>query len=57
MDVPVELFEARMQEHRMELAKREMQLVRYRLCLEQHGIDPPDSDGEELLEMWRNAER
>ena len=55
MDVPVELLEARVAEYRLELAKREMQLVRYRLCLEQHGIVPPDADGEELLEMWRNG--
>ena len=54
MDVPVELLEARVSEYRLELAKREMQLVKYRLCLEQHGIVPPDADGEELLEMWRN---
>ena len=51
----MELLEARVEEYRLELAKREMQLVRYRLVLEQHGIDPPDADGEELLEMWRDC--
>ena len=54
MDVPVELLEARVSEYRLELAKREMQLVKYRLCLEQHGIVPPDLDGAGLLEI-RNS--
>jgi hypothetical protein len=53
--VPAVLLEAQAHEHRVELAKRDMQLVRYRLLLEQHGIEPPDSDGEELLQMWRDC--
>jgi hypothetical protein len=53
--VPVELFEARVEECRLELAKREMQLVRYRLALIEHGIEPPDADGEELLRMWQEC--
>jgi hypothetical protein len=53
--VPVELLEAKTEEFRIELAKRDMQLVRYRLCLERHGIEPPDTDGEELLRMWRDC--
>ena len=53
--VPVELFEARIEEDRLELAKRDMQLVRYRLALLEHGIEPPDADGEELLQMWRDC--
>jgi hypothetical protein len=53
--VPIELFEARVQEHRLELAKREMQLVRYRQTLIEHGIEPPDADGEELLAMWQEC--
>jgi hypothetical protein len=53
--VPVELLEARVNEYRLELAKREMQLVRYRLALEAHGIDPPDAEGADLVEMWRDC--
>jgi len=53
--VPIELLEAQAHEHRLELAKRDMQLARYRLCLEQHGIEPPDADGEELLAMLRDC--
>ena len=53
--VPAELLEAKTEEFRIELAKRDMQLVRYRLCLEQHGIEPPDADGEELLRMWQDC--
>jgi hypothetical protein len=54
-DVPVELFEARIEEYRVEVAKRDMQLVRYRMALEENGIEPPDMDGAELLEMWRDC--
>jgi hypothetical protein len=53
--VPVELFEAWVEEHRLELAKREMQLVRYRKALIDNGIEPPDADGQELLEMWQDC--
>ncbi len=53
--VPVELLEARVEEYRLELAKKEMQLVRYRRALLQHGIDPPDAGGEELLKMWSDC--
>ncbi len=53
--VPVELLEARVEEYRLELAKRDMQLVRYRLALEQAGVEPPDADGAELVEMWRSC--
>ncbi len=56
MEVPVELLEARVDEYRREIAKREMQLVRYRLLLEEHGITPPDDDGEDLLTMWRECQ-
>jgi hypothetical protein len=53
--VPIEMLEARVEEYRLELAKRDMQIVRYRLALEEHGIEPPDVDGAELLEMWRGC--
>lgn len=54
-DVPVALLEAQAEEHRLELAKLRMQLVRYRGELEAHGIDPPDMDGADLIEMWRDC--
>lgn len=53
--VPVELFEAQAAEHRLEVAKLRMQLVRYRQALIENGLDPPDADGEELLAMWREC--
>lgn len=53
--VPLELLEAKELEHRLELAKAQMQLVRYRLVLEEHGIEPPDDSGDELLRMWRDC--
>jgi hypothetical protein len=53
--VPTEMIEAMRMEHRLELAKREMQLVRYRQALLDHGIEPPDADGEELLAMWEEC--
>jgi len=55
MTVPTELLEARVQEYRIELAKKDMQLVRYRLLLEQYGIEPPDSEGAELVQMYRDC--
>jgi hypothetical protein len=53
--VPAALYEAREHEHREELAKLRMQLVAYREKLVEHGIEPPDKDGEELLAMWRRC--
>jgi hypothetical protein len=53
--IPVELYEARVLEHRLELAKRDMQLIRYRQVLIENGIEPPDAEGEELLQMWRDC--
>ena len=53
--VPVELLEAKEHEHRLELAKLEMQLVRYRRVLLAAGIEPPDASGEELLQMWMDC--
>jgi len=42
-------------EHRAELAKLRMQVALYREALVEHGIEPPDRDGEELLQMWRDS--
>lgn len=53
--VPVEMLEAKDLEHRAELAKAHMLLVVYRKVLAEHGIEPPDPTGEELLQMWRDA--
>jgi hypothetical protein len=53
--LPTSAFEALTLEHRTELAKVRMQLVIYRKCLEEHGIEPPDKDGAELLEMYRHC--
>lgn len=53
--VPAELVEAQDHEHRMEVARLQMQLVRYREALEEAGIEPPDSEAAELLAMWREC--
>lgn len=55
MNLPSEAFEATALEHRLELAKVRMQLVIYRECLEENGIEPPDKDGEELLAIYRRC--
>lgn len=55
MLVPAEMLEAKETEHRVELAKAQMLLVRYREVMEEHGIEPPDVAGEELLRMWRDC--
>lgn len=53
--VPVELLEARVEELRCELAKREMVIVRYRQALKDAGVDPPDLEGADLLQMWQDC--
>jgi len=53
--VPASMLEAREMEFRLEHAKAQMQLVRYREELERHGITPPDASAEELLHMWRQC--
>ena len=55
LDVPAALLEAKDMEHRVELAKAHMLLVRYREIMEENGIEPPDPTGEELLRMWRDC--
>lgn len=40
-----------------EIAKLKMQLAVYRGCLVEHGIEPPDREGQELLEMWQSCKR
>ncbi len=41
--------------YRGEVAKLKMQLVVYRQALLDAGIEPPDRDGEELLELVRRC--
>ena len=41
--------------YRDKIAKLEMQLVLYRQALEDNGIEPPDREGEELLELLRRC--
>ena len=41
--------------HRAENAKMAMQVARYRALLEQHGIEPPDDEGEDFLQLAREA--
>jgi hypothetical protein len=55
MLVPAEMLEAKELEYRVELGKAHMLLVRYREVMEEHGIEAPDVEGEELLRMWRDC--
>jgi hypothetical protein len=38
-----------------EIAKLKMQLVTYRYALERAGVEPPDMEGADLLQMWRDC--
>jgi hypothetical protein len=38
-----------------EIAKLKMQLITYRRALEDAGIEPPDAEGADLLQMWRDC--
>ncbi len=55
MNVPVELLEGVQLEHRAEVAKLRMQLVIYRERLMENGIEPPDRDSDELLDLYRRC--
>jgi len=55
MLVPAEMLEAKDLEYRAELAKAHMLIASYRAVLEEHGIEPPDKTGDELLRMWRDC--
>lgn len=35
-----------------EIAKMRMQLLRYRQALLDAGLEPPDAEGQDLLDMW-----
>lgn len=49
------MIEAMSVQYREEVAKLNMQLVLYRETLINHGIEPPDESGEELLKMWKDC--
>jgi hypothetical protein len=53
--VPVEAFQALINEHRVEMAKLRMQLIIYRETLISHGIEPPDRDDDELMQLYERA--
>lgn len=40
-----------------EIAKLKMQLVKYRQALLDNGIEPPDAESKDLLEMWEVCRR
>jgi len=49
-----ELLEAVEKEHRAEVGKLKLQLVVYRRALVDAGVDPPDMDGDDLLQLWQS---
>lgn len=53
--IPIDVMEAKETEYRLELAKERMRVLRYRDLLEEHGIEPPDLDDEQLVQMLRDA--
>ena len=53
--VPLVALQTREAEHRREMAKLRMTVVRYRALLLEHGITPPDSESADLLAMWRSC--
>lgn len=52
-----EAWLAREAEHKREIAKLQMQLIRYRRVLVEAGIAPPDLGGADLLELWESCKR
>lgn len=50
-----EILEAENLSHRVELNKMALIVARYRLLLEEHGIEPPDDTGADLVQMWRDS--
>jgi hypothetical protein len=55
--VSVEVLESQIEVFRLELAKRDMQLILYRQCLLDNDIIPPDSHGEDLLQMYNECRK
>lgn len=53
--LPREVVEAMRSEHRKDLARLKMQVILYRRALQENGIEPPDRDDDELLEMWNDC--
>lgn len=49
------VLEAMEERHRSDLGQMAMQLARYRMALEDNGIEPPDMQEAELLQMWRDC--
>jgi hypothetical protein len=55
VDVPAELLDAQAREHHREIVVLQMRVLRYRMLLEEHGIEAPDHDDDELLAMWQDC--
>jgi len=53
--VPLSMLHAVRLENRERMQALTMQLVRYRLALEEAGVEPPDLGGAELLQLWREC--
>lgn len=41
--------------YRSDMAKLQMRVVLYRRLLEEHGIEIPDHDDDELMQMWQDC--
>ena len=53
--VPLHVLEDVLWAHKTELAKSHMALLRYRSALEANGIEPPDEEGADFLQMLRDC--
>lgn len=50
-------YEGMVRAHRAEVARLSVTIVRQRALLEQHGIEAPDDEGRDMLELWRECAR
>lgn len=50
-------YEAMVRTHRAEVTRLSLTIVRQRALLEQYGIEAPDNEGRDMLELWRECAR
>lgn len=50
-------YEAMVRTHRAEVARLSLTIMRQRALLDAHGIESPDDEGRDMLELWRECAR